>query len=441
MATPSSAPLDIYYLTFNTARTPIDPSILASDFFSALPSTTLLPAIIAISIQEIAPLAPAFLGRALLTPYFDAFTQCVALATEGRLRAHQTPVEADEYSLLLARHVGMTGLMVFIRAGVDVAWVQTAGAGCGVWQTGNKGAVGARLGVKMDRGIEEVTLVAAHLAPHEFAIERRREDWERIVRNLGFVYDTTLGGAGNADPASNENEDDDDTTALLNTMKPMSRSSKPKGLYDTAGPIFFGGDLNYRTSSSRPMPGDIENFPQPTNDTNSPHHLSKLLARDQLMQQRSDGVVLQSFAEQAITFAPTYKYAHSAVGPITTASTDDPDGHWFWATHRFPSWCDRILYTQARSVQVHTYNALPIQATSDHRPVALAVSVSAGGKDVLEAPYPLNPRFAEERAWAARRELVVGVVMFLATTREGQTILVGSVVGGLASWFFLRALV
>lgn len=90
----------------------------------------------------------------------------------------------------------------------------------------------------------------------------------------------------------------------------------------------------------------------------------------------------------------------------------------------------------------HGYTALPLQPTSDHRPVALSVTVPRRATaSVIESPFPLDPRWRERRAAARRREIVVGVLAFLVLTREGNAMLVGVVAGVVGGWCLIRALV
>lgn len=213
--------LTLYILTFNCARNPIDIDLFASHFFHALPHTVpSAPHLIALSLQELAPIAYAFLGGSYLTPYFTSFRQVVARAAASRW-------EDVQYATVVEDHVGMTGLMVFARSDVvgRIASVQTAGVGLGLQQMGNKGAVGARLGWMLESESESetvlvpLTFVSAHLAPAEDAFERRNEDWRAIVERLVFSTTTTT-----TSQEEDEEEEEEERAALLGSSRATGES-------------------------------------------------------------------------------------------------------------------------------------------------------------------------------------------------------------------------
>jgi len=235
------------------------------------------------------------------------------------------------------------------------------------------------------------------------------------------------------------------------------------GLYDTPGPIFIAGDLNYRTSDVSPSSKAHLTYPQPS----TPQSYHSLLQSDQLTRELHANRTLHHFSEAAITFPPTYKYSTKHVPTALSAYTDAPDArsssdlpnplaadeaepdHWNWAKHRYPSWCDRILFCLPSSssaaakagLEVHEYTSLPLQPTSDHRPVALSAAVplfeADGDAAALTPPFSLNPDWAARRAAARRREIVVGVLAWLALSREGNAVVVGVVAAVVAAWWFL----
>ncbi|TKA67253.1 hypothetical protein B0A49_06449 [Cryomyces minteri] len=461
------APLTLYILTYNCARAPIHPASFASALFAGLASAdsaSHAPHVLVLSLQEIAPVAPAFLGGALLTPWFDAFAAAVETAA-SRLGAGYVDVAT--------RNVGMTALMVFVRADVvgRVRGVGEGGVGTGLWAMGNKGAVGVRLRIGVDEGGPgegeeeeegegevEVAFVAAHLAPMEDQVERRNADWRNIVRNLVFTPATrqpaqlSARRPTSAVPSSSEEENEQEPLLRPTTpADPTLPSAEPSSLYTPPTYLFLAGDLNYRTASTKPAPGASRTFPQPTKDPSDPLHYSQLLVSDQLTRERKAGRTLHGLVEAPVRFPPTYKYQHGEDGGVETAvGNADADGdteargRWNWAPHRWPSWCDRILYldSSTASVQPHSYTALPLQRTSDHRPVALAVTIpSKPLSSKMEAPFPLNPHWKADRAAARQRELVVGVLAWLGLTWEGRAAVLAAVVGLVGSWAVLRSLI
>jgi hypothetical protein len=407
--------------------------------FNALPKDKPLPDIIALSLQEVAPIAYSFLGGSLLTPYFNRISHALDAASKFR--------EADaevRYQLVVARNVGLTALMVFARPNVAkrIRWLHTAGVGVGLWEMGNKGAVGVRLGLSSDEDSEEsmeLTLVSAHFAAFEDRLVRRNQDWENTVRYLVF--------SGDEAPERNmeQGREEDDAQPLL--FNPAKEAPTLDGLFKSGNHIFFAGDLNYRTNNKGPGPSDYLSFPQPTL-TDSPQHFLTWLQRDQLSQERKAKRTLHGLEELPISFPPTYKYLHAnadkpvnrVINSIGLEGTETEK--WTWSRRRYPSWCDRILFAPSDGLQPHIYASLPVLPTSDHRPVALSVTLlgtSAG--NVFEAPFPINPDWCSRRASARRREVVVGILAYLSLTREGNSILVGLVAGALVGWFLVKSLI
>ncbi|KAF2196354.1 DNase I-like protein [Delitschia confertaspora ATCC 74209] len=436
---------ELYLVTFNCARELIDPSTFAPNLFSALPSSSQdIPDIFAISLQEIAPIAYSFLGGSYLTPYFDRITSTVQLAAKIRTNEQAT------LEHVVTRSLGMTAIMVFAKPefAQRVQWIQSAAAGVGLWNMGNKGAVGVRIGLSIDsqtytteeaNGERILTLTAAHLAPHEPSSETRNKDWENIVRNLVFI---------NNDHSGYTFAEENKPLLSSSLSAPSAPPPDNTGLYDAGSHIFFAGDLNYRTRDIRPVDSSHLSFPQPVSSPSSPFHFSHLLETDQLNRERTANRTLHGFQENPIAFPPTYKYS-SKQGQHLNTLTDSPNDHeaeeyWAWASHRWPSYCDRILYVLSSSSQSkpRTYTALPVQRTSDHRPVALSARIKLEPVSAKEArevqekrPFDINPYWRSRKSAARQLEIVVGIASYLALTKKGNTLL--AVIGGLvfASWY------
>ena len=419
--------LGLYILTFNCARNPVDPNLLATHLFDALstPDAAVsenFPEVLVLSLQEIAPLSHAFLGKSWLEPYYWPFRRAVDIAAGDGL-----------YRNLLTRNVGMTAVMVFVRTDVAdrVSWVETAEVGIGVQEAGNKGAVGARLGYLVERDGREtvnLTFVAAHLAPDEFAVEKRNQDWTDISRRLVF---TSMEDAGVQDVRQGRSRDagqDEEDVPLLDS--PTLSEACMSALYAPNTYLFVAGDLNYRTSDKRPAPGDYLRFPRSTDEVDSPRHWANLLPNDQLTKELKAHRTLQDLTEQPIDFAPTYKFL--------VGGTEQDEG-WKWSKNRWPSWCDRILYSNAPlgrtgdddgHIKAHNYDALPLFPSSDHRPVALSLSVPlrAAPEPVLSAPEipatcEIDPTWKSRRIAARRKELLAGIGAYAIFTWEGRVIL------------------
>lgn len=305
----------------------------------------------------------------------------------------------------------------------------------GVAEMGNKGAVGARFTYHKGDSYTELAFVAAHLAAMEDAVLRRNEDWKNIVRRLVFA----------SSPKDSRVSTSGETQPLL------SISAHDGSIYKPTSHLFLAGDLNYRTSTTKPTPADCtDSFPQPDHAS-----LTPLFERDQLNRERMAGRTCHGLVEAQVTFPPTYKYQHK--DPFLT-----PDAElsaWPWASHRWPSWCDRILYLDIpawmhsqspdAAIITHKYTALPLFPSSDHRPVALDVSLP-----LVPIPEPdeetddprANPPFTVDINWKSRRdrarvlELLSGSSLYLTTTAEGGGLVLAMVVGAIGAYLSIKAL-
>ncbi len=361
----------------------------------------------------------------------------------------------------------MTAIMVFVLRDqtAQVRWLETAGVGVGVHEMGNKGAVGVRTGYSIGDSTVDITLVSAHLAPMEDRTQRRNEDWMNIVR--GLVFTPVSPTAVRETTAQRLPQESSSDTEPLVAAAPEEDSIPPmSGLYTPTSHLFFAGDLNYRTSTTKPSPNAYLTWPQPTKDTTAPEHYSQLLPSDQLSRERKAGRTLHGLQEAPIDFPPTYKYSDEARSLASTKDYGDnePDT-WLWAKHRVPSWCDRILYLDLPSwmkaqspstkIQAHGYRALPLMATSDHRAVACSFSIPAQAipeptaqeeeeaikEDVRTMPpFDINPHWRERRETARVKEVVVGLASYLALTWEGRGILLAILFGALGGWAIVKSL-
>lgn len=439
------ADLNCHITTFNAGRAEVHIDYFASSLYTSLKQATLPPDLVVLALQELAPIGYSFLGGSLLAPYFSRFAEAVYRAASWRLGK-----DAD-YEHVLTRNAGMTGIMVFARREVKdrIQWIEEAGTGVGLWDMGNKGAAGVRLGLAETT----VTFVAAHLAPMEAGYERRNEDWRRICENLVFE------SVGNARSSISTDANPEREPLLSNPDQP----SAPHDLFTPPSYLFFAGDLNYRTSDSQPDPADFSTWPQPMTSTSDPTHWSKLFASDQLTREMNSGKTLHHLSEAPITFPPTYKYSSRAQYLAGEAArAHEPEGStseggptvdlseiqeqvWLWAKHRTPSWCDRILYLTSAPPKVYSYTALPVQPTSDHRPVVLSCSIPWRPLDesqVINYPrYELDDGWKERRALARRLEVAVGVGGYLGFTGQGQMVLGGTIVGVVVGYLVLQYLI
>ena len=388
-----------------------------------------MPDVVAISLQEIAPIAYSFLGGSYLTPYFDRIIATVYLAA----KLHSNGSQRLEH--VATRSLGMTGLMIFAKPQFTerIRWIQSAGAGVGFWNMGNKGAVAMRLGVSCPgSSVLNLTFIAAHLAPHEWNVEARNKDWENIVRNLVFVNNDHSGYSSSEEQP------------LLSDAE--NAPSDNNGLFTPGNFISFAGDLNYRTSDIPPSKQSHEAYPKIILSDSFSSHLNQLLKKDQLLREKEAMRTLHGFEELPIQFPPTYKYIirKDKGANLQKLATPELEESWTWAKHRYPSWCDRILFLPSPSsadLEPYKYTTLPIQSTSDHRPVVLAIRIPNkplpyNTEDIRSnPPFPINPHWRSRRDTARRWEVIVGLLSYLALTRKGNAIIVSLFGAAFAGWW------
>ncbi|XP_056164732.1 type IV inositol polyphosphate 5-phosphatase 3 isoform X2 [Syzygium oleosum] len=122
----------------------------------------------------------------------------------------------------------------------------------------------------------------------------------------------------------------------------------PKSILDHEKIIWLG-DLNYRINLSY----------EKTRELISRKEWSKLLERDQLVQELRKGHTFGGWSEATLNFPPTYKYENNSEKYFG----EDPK-----FGRRTPAWCDRIL-SYGRGMRQLGYRRAEIKL-SDHRPVA-----------------------------------------------------------------------
>ncbi|EPS37905.1 hypothetical protein H072_8486 [Dactylellina haptotyla CBS 200.50] len=447
----AAASLPLYLFTFNCGRDLINPQAIATNFFSTLDPAAPPPEIVAIGLQEIAPISYSFLGGDFLTPYLDRWSSVPHLASQ--LLHKQDPKFPPEYVEIGRSYVGMTALLLFSSRPEKVKSLRFTGVGFGVAGMGNKGAVAARFTHIEDNGYGDtggvdVTIVTAHLAAHEHCCADRNRDWETLAR--GLVFDS---------PISNPSE----ATPLLQDSAPdsSSASSPASGIYAPNTHLFVLGDLNYRVSHTAPTPSDYRLFPK------QPSDLSEYFARDQLTTERKAGHTLHGLTEAPINFSPTYKYPEIRLPRTASPTTPNLESNklepnqpllptsalFAYAPHRWPSWCDRILWLplpdtpsrKGNDITIHRYSSIPTILHSDHRPVTLHVSLpgipsssrETNSKDDLRQypPFPLDANWRSSRAAAVSREWIVGYAILMVTTTGGVALVTCAVVGvGMLWW-------
>lgn len=515
------------------------------------------------SLQEVAPLSYSFIGSYFVNRYYSPFEEALnkaaarVLTTTTTTNGHGENGEAVQsssrtagtgneraacpYTLVRARNVGMTAILLFARDPAAIHHIKEAVVGFGVQDMGNKGAVGLRVTWSDSQGSggpgssTELTFVATHLAAMEWNVQKRNANWRRIVSGLTFenpkkalpgmfpaAVPTTIeteqeAGRRPPSPASasssegSEEEEYDnvaldrdteaDSAPLLTGQASSAsrRSSEERSLngnghadnpdltpehrstlqeisiFKPTSHLFLGGDLNYRISSTTPPArSPFPSFYHPPSD---PLHWSHFLPRDQLTAERSAGRTLNGMTEAPVTFGPSYKYdvlpdaeAENAENFAQVQSAGEVP--WRWAPHRWPSWCDRVLYLDVApwvkrrrpeaQIAVRAYDIMPVMRSSDHRPVFLRATVpvlapeemapppvAAGDAEEtlrdadmadprIVLPVPVDPHAWERRAAARRREVVAGWSMFVWATKEGATLIGAALLAAGATWWLWR---
>lgn len=240
--------------------------------------------------------------------------------------------------------------------------------------------------------------------------------------------------------------------------------------------LFVAGDLNYRISTTTPPA--MARFP--TLKT-----WQEFLERDQLTQERLGRRTLHGLQEPPIGFPPTYKIKHlspdkvdEAVNHVEykmamTVGEEDHFVPWKWASHRWPGWCDRILYLDTPAwvqrqyntsddgsssskpvpkVEVVKYASLPTMITSDHAPVYLRAMVPLLPPEKLKAtpavedaddpraklPISIDTGAFARRATARRREVLTGMTALFFSTKEGAIVVAAITVVSLWSYWLLQ---
>lgn len=458
------------------------------------------------------------------SPYEEALNLAAAkvltttTSTNGQAGAAADPPPPGRasypYTLVRAKNVGMTAILLFARDPAALHHIGEAVVGFGIQDMGNKGAVGLRATWSGAGGSTELTFVATHLAAMEWNLKKRNANWRSIVSGLtfenpkralpGVFPDAMPSGGGGApevqrdgvrppSPASasssegSEEEDADavtdaeDEAPLLSSAGDHSSSDDPDGpqltaehlqtlhslsVFKPTSHLFLAGDLNYRISTTTPPArSPFPSFYHPRED---PLHWSHFLPRDQLTAERAAGRTMHGLTEAAINFGPSYKYDVLAEAEAENAENyadvrEKGEVPWRWAPHRWPSWCDRVLYLEVpgwvrrreeRVVEVVAYDLLPLMASSDHRPVFLRARVPVLGPEEMRPPAVLgegdaadprvvlpvavDPHAWERRAKARRKELWAGWSMFVWATREGAVLISTLLVVAGVSWWLLR---
>ncbi|KAJ2895287.1 DNase I-like protein [Zalerion maritima] len=501
MTNPNS--VDIAFITFNCAKEFVVPDTFGTHLSKTLAktgSTDQLPELLVLSLQEISPLPHAFLGGSYLKLYFDKFATAVDIAA-SKFNSENRVFHKESYTLVKAANVGMTAVMLFAIDPLCVENLQVAETSFGTSDMGNKGSVGLRFlyataseggddvsGLVAHRRETEMTFVAAHFAAMEWNLRVRNQNWRSVMSSLLFdnpesILPAQTGSSGTSgsveaqpllvgdnshvNPAVERDEVESQLAALTPADQKRLHNST---IFKPSSHVFIAGDLNYRISEESPESG--AKFPS-LNPDSEHYHPQFFAKRDQLTNEMSRGRALHGMQEAPVSFPPTYKYTILPEGDqdASPECNTDADGNrdsrepdkvwWKFAEHRWPSWCDRVLFRDVSaagqeqgmdSIRVSAYDAMPVVKTSDHRPVILRVTVPliepeklagsarvadpnaqpqpAPGTNVVDTRIKLPVAVArdawERRRTARKKEVAVGSTTIGWYSREGPMVVAGT---------------
>uniref|UniRef100_A0AAX7UB54 phosphatidylinositol-3,4,5-trisphosphate 5-phosphatase n=1 Tax=Astatotilapia calliptera TaxID=8154 RepID=A0AAX7UB54_ASTCA len=136
--------------------------------------------------------------------------------------------------------------------------------------------------------------------------------------------------------------------------------------------LFWLGDLNYRVE----MPSsEAENIVSKIKQ----QQYQELLTKDQLSMERKESKVFLHFAEEEITFAPTYRFERDTRERYAYTKAKATG-----TKYNLPSWCDRVLRKSYPLVHVvcQAYGCTNNIMTSDHSPVFASFEVGVASQYV-----------------------------------------------------------
>lgn len=436
------AQLNCCFLTINCGGAAVNDEYLAISLSAVLHKQSRDVDLIFVALQELAPAPYSLLGGSLLSDYLSKISSAIEKTTTW---SGHSPLQLVQTCVM-----GFVAGVLYARPAVAdrLKDVKTATTALGQIGIGNKAAVGLRFDYVHENDVAtNITFVAAHLMHGEENCARRNQDWQDINQHL--VFQGASSDADHARPSVHP-------TPLAQEHEPLVPKDNPQSMFSPGSYLFFGGDLNYRVSDTAPDQSAIATFPQPGSPMTN-------FENDQLSRERAAGRTLHGLSEEHITFGPTYKFSPEA---LTLASKDaeglkgtterasnsqdslclptEPE-KWHWAAHRWPSWTDRVLYLKPSTPDlhpiIHEYTSLPIQPTTDHRPVVLFFSIPLRRiTDAEKAQWPKAP-FALKADWALRRnfvrcaEILIGAEAYLLMTGLGRAMLVVAGLSVFSAWY------
>lgn len=164
--------------------------------------------------------------------------------------------------------------------------------------------------------------------------------------------------------------------------------------------IFVFGDMNYRTSNIHKVPlSDQIKVINESKDcgcsNNTIEYIEDKLQNDQLIIELQNDDYMKQFKEESIKFCPSCRLKEYSILPqsvnqlrcsVLKSSLQAPgdasrDTNYLYDVHRYPSWCDRILYkiindSNKIDIDFDSYNSEHVTMMSDHNLVSLKFSIN-----------------------------------------------------------------
>src|SRR5579859_7645137 len=239
-----------------------------------------------------------------------------------------------------------------------------------------------------DNGTErELTFVAAHLAAHEGHFYRRNADFQSLVENLVFPDMT--------------------------------------GIFKSRTPLFFLGDLNYRLSALHPSRSASKLSITPDEEISAEDQSLITTLKNNIVDFLETGKFIKLIPHDQLPLSPLAMHLHEA--PITFGPTYKYDSHDppTYASHRTPSWTDRILYSP-ETIETKDYQSTTSPTFSDHQAVSLTAILKDTDFETENStmPWELNPNWHKRREISDKLGVLVGAIEYLGMTKTGATILV-----------------
>jgi len=258
----------------------------------------------------------------------NSIAKSIIVPTKERWEAMLNLAVGPDYDIVCSHSLQASHNMVFVHKAIVhlISNIKSAAIPTGFGDLlGNKGGIG----VSFLLGKKSFCFINAHLAAHQYAIERRTYEFQRISSG---VAESFIRKKENNSPGIDSSESTSNSTFCLANE------------FDF---VFWYGDLNFRVNGTREVVDGLL--------AQNMHEV--LVNNDQLTFLMKFNSCFRGLAEGPINFRPTYKFDYESDIYDTSKKK------------RIPSWTDRILFKNGELVDLITYSSRDEIRTSDHRPV------------------------------------------------------------------------